>query len=76
MTRKTNVLEAWLNAMPKTNAIFRIDKPALYRVPELYQGFDPARPRTWRESYGYCNYLWFMKGKRPRKLTRAETIPG
>jgi predicted Rossmann-fold nucleotide-binding protein len=74
MAGKTNALEAWLNAMPRTNAIFSIDRQALYRVPELYQGFIPARPGTWRRSYDYRNYLWFMKGKRPRKLTRAETI--
>jgi predicted Rossmann-fold nucleotide-binding protein len=74
MKRNTAALAAWLKAMPKTNAIFPIDRQTLYRVPEIYKGFDPKHPDSWRQSYDYRNYLWFMKGKRPRKLDRGETI--
>jgi predicted Rossmann-fold nucleotide-binding protein len=75
-TRHTHVLDTWLHAMPgRADFAFEIDRKTLYRVPELYRGYDPARPASWSGAFDYEIYRWFTNAAgEPRRLSFAESV--
>ena len=57
--KQSKNLERWLERFPGANAVpFQIDRPRLYRVGELYKGYNPKKPETWASTFDREVYLW------------------
>lgn len=70
-----NDLDAWLRQMPGTDHPFPTSPEQLYAPADLYQGFDPARPETLKDSFDARVTSWLKGGgPDPRKLSIGETI--
>src|SRR6266436_6070495 len=77
-------LDKWLSQFPESARLpFKLRPPGLYTVAELYDKFDPAKPKSWESSYDYLSYLWFTEpdkdskekeNRKPRTLSIAEAI--
>lgn len=73
-------LDKWLSQFPDAAQLpFKLRPRGLYTVAELYDKFDPAKPKSWESSYDYLSYLWFTEpdkdsSRKPRMLNIAEAI--
>lgn len=64
----------WLDRFPGTKDIpFDINRRRLYRVSELYSGYDPKDPSSWKQTFDSKVYLWTQdKEGRERPLKPYE----
>jgi len=70
-------LETWIEAFPSRAEIpFRLRPTRLYSVGDLYEGFDPADPSSWKATYDNRAWRWFTDSQtdRPRQLSTPEAI--
>jgi hypothetical protein len=75
--KQSKTLEGWLERFPGTNAIpFAIDRRRLYRVSELYKGYDPKKPQTWVSTFDHAVYRWTIDpySKEIRHLSPMEAV--
>ena len=75
--KQSKILEEWLERFPGTNAIpFAIDRRRLYRVSELYKGYDPKKPQTWVSTFDHAVYRWTIDSysKEIRYLSPMEAV--
>lgn len=54
-------LAQWLDRFPGKSALpFAVNRRDLYRVSDLYQGYDPKRPDTWTRTFDRLVYEWTL----------------
>ena len=66
----------WLKALPGAGALpFSATPPALYRVADLYAGYDPQDPASFADVWDARVYEWTRaESRHPRRFTLAETL--
>src|ERR1700729_3768691 len=73
---RPDALTTWLRQIPVRAALpFKTAPRRLYRVADLYNGRDPARPDSWRGSFDNRVYEWTLGSDgKPRKLSLDEAV--
>lgn len=65
-------LKAWLNKLPDKRLLpFKIDRHKLYRVPELYAGYDPRHPESYEQTFDHRVYLWTLEKQKKNSKKKA-----
>jgi predicted Rossmann-fold nucleotide-binding protein len=59
--KRGETLAQWLNRLPGIEDIpFRVDRLSLYRVADLYRGYNPKKPESWRLAFDHRVYEWTL----------------
>ena len=70
-------LERWLVRLPGVLDLpFSIDRRGLYRIADLYKGYDPKKPESWSTAFDHRVYQWTLdpKTSKARQLEAQEVI--
>jgi hypothetical protein len=51
-------LAEWLMQLPGLDSIpFEIDRRGLYRIADLYRGYNPKKPESWTQAFDHQVYV-------------------
>lgn len=54
-------LSGWLDRFPRAEAIpFQVNRRILYRVSDLYRGYNPELPESWKNTFDRRVYEWTL----------------
>jgi hypothetical protein len=70
-------LEQWLGRLPGAEEIpFQIDRRGLYRVSDLYKGYNPKKPESLIRAFDHVVYQWTLDPttSKARRLRPEEVI--
>jgi predicted Rossmann-fold nucleotide-binding protein len=57
--KRSKTLAHWLTELPGIEDIpFSVDRRGLYRISDVYKGYDPRRPESWTEAFDHRVYAW------------------
>jgi hypothetical protein len=76
MGQDSRVIDAWLKALPGAGDLLFWPPPAaLYTVADLYDGFSPDDPDSWREAWDTRVFDWTLGSDgKARELGEVETV--
>jgi predicted Rossmann-fold nucleotide-binding protein len=77
--KRDETLRHWLRRLPGADRIpFQVNRRGLYRVSDLYRGYDPSKPESWTKAFDHSVYQWTLdpKASKPkaRRLKSYEVI--
>jgi predicted Rossmann-fold nucleotide-binding protein len=75
--KRSETLAQWLDRFPAAKAIpFQVNRRRLYRIPELYKGYNPKAPETWASTFDRLVYQWTIDpySKETRHLRPADAV--
>jgi len=75
--KRPETLDQWLERLPGLAEIpFEIDRRALYRIADLYRGYDPKDPASWTNAFDHAVYEWTLDPatSRARQLAPREVV--
>jgi predicted Rossmann-fold nucleotide-binding protein len=70
-------LAKWLLRLPGASALpFRVDRRGLYRISDLYKGYDQRKPESWARAFDHTVYAWTLDSNtsKPRQLEAQEVF--
>jgi predicted Rossmann-fold nucleotide-binding protein len=73
-------LAHWMERLPGVARIpFQVDRRKLYRIAELYKGYDPKDPGSWTQAFDHAVYEWTLDPNAPnppaiRQLKSYEAV--
>src|ERR1700693_2039857 len=74
---RREALSRWIERLPGAKVLpFRIDGRGLYRISDLYNGYDLSKPESWTNAFDHTVYQWTLDPKtaRARRLKAHEVI--
>jgi predicted Rossmann-fold nucleotide-binding protein len=75
--KRGETLAHWLKRLPGADHVpFQLHRVSLYRISDLYQGYDPAKPDSWTSAFDHAVYEWTLdpKTSKARQLKPYEVI--
>ncbi|HEY1772939.1 MAG TPA: hypothetical protein VGH91_07085 [Gammaproteobacteria bacterium] len=60
-TESSRALSRWLDKLPGTGIRFDVNRQRLYRVHELYDGYDFVNPDSWTKTFDRKVYEWTLE---------------
>ena len=59
--KRADSLRHWLQRLPcRTQIPFKLDRPGLYRIADLYRGYNPKKPESWAQAFDHRIYEWTL----------------
>lgn len=70
-------LAKWLLRLPGSTSLpFQVDLRSLYRIGDLYKGYDPKKPESWTSAFDHTVYTWTLDPNtgKARHLLEREIV--
>jgi len=70
--KRGQTLAHWVERLPGADRIpFPLDRLSLYRIADLYKGYNPKKPESWTRAFDHQIYEWtLVDPTAPKPTTR------
>ena len=74
--KRGETLAHWLTRLPGIEALpFDVDRRGLYRISDLYRGYNPKKPETWSQAFDHRVYEWTLEDPTAASPTTRRLKP-